>query len=237
MQLKHYFFLATILPLLFACKKPSTIVEQPVLIKSIQKQGESCVTFCTYDNQNRLLAASQCSTLESYQYFTDSIVYRRTISGGLDYQYTYFLASNGLATSYKRYDNTTTTTNFSYEYDANKFRTSWKDLSNNSNYKESIISNNNIVNETSASIIPSGNYTISSIFFKDEKNTLGTTYLGRLFLGSSSTNLKKAENWSTPDGDFSMQFSYNKDDKERVTKRVTRLNGKDTNEVRFYSYY
>jgi hypothetical protein len=220
-----------------SCKKSNVITETPILLKSISKLGDTCSTFCTYDNQNRLLTAIQCNIIESYQYLNDSIIYRRTIDGNLDYQYTYLLNSKGIATSYIRYDNTSSTSLFSYEYDVNSFRTSWKDMGNNVNHKEYEIQNNNTVTETSASISSSGNYVISLLYFLDQKNTLGNKNLGRIFLGSSSENLKKAENWSTASGDFTQQFSYDKDDKNRVIKRVTRLNGVDTTEVRFYTYF
>lgn len=223
-----------------SCKKAedNVIIEpKPVLVKSFQKVGDTCVTYCTYDDKHRLLSAIQCTITESFEYPTDSIIYTRMVSGSMDYQYIYYLNADGLATSYKRIGNNGSETFYAFTYDANRYRTFMVQEEDTSNYKTYSINNGNVVYETSQSPISTGNYVINAIYYTDKTNTLTNDNYGRSFLGKSTKNLRKAEDWVTPNGDFSQQFFYAFDAEGRVVKRVTTLNGEDTSDVRIYAYY
>lgn len=211
--------------------------EKVSLVKSIEKAGDSCITYCLYDANNRIVSASQCKILETFVYMNDSIIYTRTISGTLDYQYVYYLNSEGIATRYKRLGGNGDISFYTFTYDANWYRTSMYQIDDTSNRKTYTISNKNVVAETSQSPIHTGNYSVASIYYTDKTNTLGNKNYGRLFLGSSTENLRKAEQWTTLDGDFSQQFFYTFDNKGRVQKKVTLLNAQDTVDVRSYTYY
>ncbi len=237
----HYLILFVLLTCyLSACKKSEdiTVTEpKPILVKSFQKIGDTCVTYCTYDDKQRLLSAIQCSITESFEYYTDSIIYTRMVAGSMDYQYIYYLNADGLATRYKRIGNNGSETFYSFTYDVNRYKTYMVQEEDTSNYKTYSINNGNVVYETSQSPISTGNYAITSIYFTDKTNTLSNDNYGRSFLGKSTKNLRKAEDWVTPSGNFSQQFFYAYDAEGRVVKRVTTLNGEDTSDVRIYSYY
>jgi hypothetical protein len=78
---------------------------------------------------------------------------------------------------------------------------------------------------------------MSTIYYADKTNKLSNDNYGRPFLGKSPKNLRKAEDWVTPSGDFSQQFYYDFDNEGRVIKRVTLLNAQDTSDIRTYTYY
>ena len=237
----HYLILIILLGCyLSACRKADdkTVVQpKPILVKSFQKVGDTCVTYCTYDEKNRLISAIQCAITESFEYHTDSIVYTRMVSGSMDYQYIYYLNADGLAASYKRIGNSGSETFYSFTYDVNRYKTYMVQADDTSNYKTYSITNGNVVYETSQSPISTGNYAISTIYYTDKTNTLSNDNYGRPFLGKSTMNLRKAEDWVTPSGDFSQQYFYDFDTEGRVVKRVTLLNAQDTADVRTYTYY
>lgn len=207
------------------------------LIKAMKIDSNSCVINCLYDEQNRILSASQCDTIETYSYSNDTIYYERVQAGLLTYKYIYKLNTIGLVVAYTRVAADGSLSYFTDTYNTAAQKIEWKDNTHDSTYRIYTIANGNVITEFSKSIISSqGNYTINSIFYNGTENTLSNDNFGRRFLGKSSANLRKADSYDTPDGQFTISYTYELDYLNGVHKRVTSINGNIT-EVRYYEYY
>ena len=223
---------------LAACTEPDED-KKVWLVEKYYNQGQPCPVECSYDNENHLLTAAICDTIETYTYFQDSVILVVTKAGTIQYQNTYFLNTKGIATGYRQYKNGLLSI-VNFAYDADGIRTSIWQANDSGTYKRYTIQNKNIVAELSRSSSDNfGNFDITSSYYKETINTLSNENFGRKFLGNSSQNLKRGETWDTylqPDPIFVYSFKYETDENSLVHKRVKILNGKDTAEVRYYVY-
>jgi hypothetical protein len=180
---------------------------------------------------------TQCDTLETYTYGNDTIKYVRTSAGTIQYTILYLLDGAGIANSALRVNADNSTNRYTYLYSPDKIRSKWIDETHKDTYKEYTIANGNNITEVSkSSLVAEGNYSINILYYKDTENTLGNENVGKTFLGKSSANLRKTESYDTPDGQFTISYTYELDYRNGVSKRTTTTNGLVT-ETRYYEYY
>ena len=221
---------------LVSCHK-DTGNSSPRLVKMMSIDGNGCVIYCVYDDQGRVTSTTQCDTLESYTYYHDSIVYVLTNANVLVYKYIYTVSASGLAGGYTRIAGDGSVTSFTLTYNANNNRIRSTDNTHQNTFVNYTVQNGNTVYDSSASsVINAENYTIGRIFYANTDNTLAYKNFGKQFLGSSSANFKKAENYNTPDGQYTVIYTYELDYKNGVQKRVMKVNDSII-ETRHYEYY
>ena len=230
------FIVLFVLVLHSSCKKADD-THATRLVKAMKIDGSACIISCLYDDQNRIVSATQCDTVETFIYSSDSIIYARWQGGFMAYKYIYKLNTIGITTSYTRVAADGSLSYFTVTYDADAHKTEWKDNTHDSTYRIYTIANDNVVREFSKSSVASqGNYSINSIFYANTENTIGNDNFGRHFLGSSSANLRKADAYDTPDGQFTVSYTYELDYLNGIHKRITSING-SVSEIRYYEYY
>ena len=219
-----------------SCKKADD-THATRLVKAMKIDSNACLISCIYDDQNRIVSATQCDTIETFIYSNDSVIYARWNAGLITYKYIYKLNIAGIAVSYTRVAADGSLSYFTLSYDAAWHKTEWRDHTHDSTYRTYTIVDGNVVNEFSKSTVASqGNYTINTIYYANTENTLGNDNFGRHFLGESSTNLRKAEAYDTPDGQFTINYNYELDFQNGIHKRITTING-TVSETRYYEYY
>lgn len=208
----------------------------PRLVSAMQIDGNPCVITYVYDDQRRVTSITQCDTIDSYAYNTDSVVYTHTVSNGFLYSYIYRLDEKGIAQGYTKVAIDGSVTNFTFAYDADGHRISITDITHPQTFVSYTVRDNNEVFDSAVSSqIGSGNYTVSRIFYANTENTLGYESFGKPFLGSSSANFKKAESYNTSDGPFLISYTYELDPQNSVSRRIMKVNDSII-ESRSYEY-
>ncbi|MCW3126845.1 MAG: hypothetical protein JWO03_2503 [Bacteroidetes bacterium] len=239
MHSKHFqfiLFFAFLSGITASCHK-DTGPTGPRLVKSMNIEGSSCQINCLYDDENRVTSVTQCDTVESYSYYDDSIVYVRTVGGGSPTRYIYAINDKGIATSGIKVASDGSVTNYTYTYDANNDRIQTTDNTNPNTFVTYTIENNNVVQDSSvSSLLGAGNYTISRIYYANTDNTIGYANFGKTFLGSSSANFKKAESYNTQAGQYTINYFYELDHLNGVSRRIMKTNDSII-ESREYEYY
>jgi YD repeat-containing protein len=208
----------------------------PRLISAMHIDGNPCVINCTYDNQKRVTSVIQCDTMESYNYYKDSVVYLYTVSNGFFFKHIYALNDKGITTGYTKVASDGSVTNYTFTYDADGNRTNSTDITHGNTFVNYTIQNSNAVYDSSVSaLIGSGNYTVSRIFYANTENTISYANFGKAFLGSSSANFKKAESYNTTDGQYVINYTYELDPQNGVSRRIMKVNDSII-ESRSYEY-
>lgn len=215
-----------------ACKK-DTSGAQPMLVRSISLDSNSCSINFTYDAQNRLTAMTQCDTIETYTYTHDTVIDIKTAGGVISYQNIYKLNATGLAAGYTRLGGDGSIAAYVCTYDARGHRLSTVDTTHINTHDNYVVLNNDIISEQSTSSVTGNSYSINTTFYNSTRNTLSNVNFGLSFLGVSSANLKKADSYT---GLYTIDYTYLLNNQNGVAQQVSTINGVVT-EVRNYTYY
>jgi hypothetical protein len=206
-------------------------------VQSISIDGNPCVINYLYDDQNRITSATQCDTVETYTYYSDSIVYLRTNGGTIAYKYIYTINASGIATGYKKIAFDGSVTFYTFTYDAGNDRIKQTDNTHLNTFINYTIANSNTVYDSSvSSVLGDGNYTISRTYYPNTINRIDNINFGKAFLGNYAANFKKSETYNTPEGIYTLKYTYVLDPNNGVSQRVTKLNDSII-ESRSYQYY
>jgi hypothetical protein len=225
-----------IVTLLTSCMRDNS-GSQPLMIKDIIING-GCEIFYTYDANNRCTSINECDTVETYTYSQDSVIDVKTSGGIFIYKNIYKLNSAGLATGYVSLSQGGgLVAKYTFTYDRNGHRLSAIDSTITNTTDDYTIQNNDVVLETSSSTaILGNNYSISTIFYTGTVNRLGNANYGLSFLGSSSANLKKADNMDNQLGQYTVNYTYTLNNVNGVAQQISTVNGIVV-DSRHYDYY
>jgi hypothetical protein len=158
------------------------------------------------------------------------------VEGLMSYQYIYLLNDKGIADRYIKIDKNRAQSLFYIRYNSNGQRIQLIDSTHSGTSKTYTIESNNITKEVSTSTINTeGNYTIASTYYADTDNPLTYAAYGKSFLGGSSANIKKSDSYETPDGIYTLTYTYQLDNVNGIATRVTKMNGTVV-ELRYFEY-
>ena len=225
------------LVLLFsACRKDSG-GSQTRLVKDVLINNSGCQISYTYDSISRLVSVTQCDTIETYVYSYSTVTYKKVSAGILLYQNVYNLNKSGLAISYSRYGGDGSLATYLLQYNADGYLLSVIDTTHPYTSDYFTINNRDVIAEASTSSVTNdANYSITSIFYSNTKNTLSNENFGLIFLGKSSANFVKTLSYDSPTGQYAVTFTYLLDNQNGVSQRVSKTNGVVT-DSRTYDYY
>jgi hypothetical protein len=80
-----------------------------------------------------------------------------------------------------------------------------------------------------------GNYSITSTYYADTDNPLTYAAYGKSFLGRSSANIKKSDSYETPDGIYTLTYTYQLDNVNGIATRITKMS-ETVVELRYFEY-
>ena len=237
--------LACVLVILMAsCHKENGAIGTR-LVKSISINGNPCTIYYRYDGQGRLSSVTQCDTVETYTYSSDTVYYVKTSGHSLAYQYVYVLDSNSYinsfansyTSSYTKFWGDGTLAGYRVTYDDAGHPVMLSDISHPNTFVSYVIQGGNQVLETSTSTANNADiYSIISVYYKNTDNQLSNANFGLSFLGKSSANLLKAQAFDSQNGQYLVNYTYQLDNLNGVASRTASINGVAV-ETRNYTYY
>ena len=224
-----------IVTLLSSCVKDNS-ADQPVLIKDVVI-ANGCEIFYTYDAFDRCISITQCDTLETFTYSHDTVVDLRMSGAMLIYKNVYKLNSTGLAVSCVSVGPGGPIATYTFTYDAAGHRLTAIDTTISFTTDNYTIQAGDVVSETSASAaILTNNYSISTTFYIGTVNRLSNANFGLSFLGTSSANLKKADNIDIQQGQYTVTYTYTLNNQNGISQQVSTVNGAVV-DSRHFDYY
>ncbi len=224
-----------IVTLLSSCVKDNS-ANQPMLIKDVII-ANGCEIFYTYDASNRCVSITQCDTVETFTYTGDTVVDLRMSGAMLIYKNTYILNSAGFAVNYVSMGPAGPIAFYSLTYDAAGHRLSAIDSSISNTTDINTIQNSNVVKDSSSSTaLLVNNYSISTTFYTATINRLSNANFGLSFLGTSSSNLKKADNINNQQGQYIVNYTYTLNNQNGISQQVSTVNGQVV-DSRHFDYY
>ena len=221
--------------LLSSCVKDNS-ADQPLMIKDVVI-ANGCEIFYTYDASNRCVSITQCDTVETFTYSHDTVVDLRMSGATLIYKNIYKLNSAGLAIGYTSVGPGGPIASYTFIYDAAGHRLTAIDTTISNTNDIYTIQNSNVVKDSSSSTaLLVNNYSISTTFYTGTVNRLSNANFGLSFLGTSSANLKKADNIDIQQGQYTVTYTYTLNNQNGISQQVSTVNGVVV-DSRHFDYY
>ena len=221
--------------LLTSCIKDKS-ADQPLMIKDVVI-ANGCEIFYTYDASNRCISITQCDTVETFVYSRDSVIDLRAAGGTLICKNVYKLNSTGLAVSCMSVGSGGPIATYAFTYDVAGHRLTAIDTTISYTIDNCTIQSSDVVSDTSTSTaILANNYNISTTFYTGTVNRLSNANFGLSFLGTSSSNLKKADNINNQQGQYIVNYTYTLNNQNGISQQVSTVNGQVV-DSRHFDYY
>lgn len=233
--------------LLIACNNDIPTPSTFNLIKTQTDSATNKTLYFTYDDSNRLtkIANSFDTTYFTYEYVSDTL--RIRLHNGYSSNYledkSYLLDNNGLISEYIYENGLISDISEFYKYNNSKFLfTKMESMIDYGNLDSLWNDDNNYILKIShyGGLLGGGTITYHYEYFNN-LNTIGNDNFGKSFLGKSSKNLVKTENFYNDNSSQIFRerdtifYSYEYDNNNRVI--IQRTKSALTNNKTSYTYY